>query len=697
MNPTSTPNRWLELAQVFLGACVFGFLFSLIDLGLLSQASDFYLRVPGLSVAGKFTCFIFDFGATFFLAFLFIGFFLLREKWLSLGAIVVLAQILFLYVTSWIMFYGMGVFLDLEGVRFLFYNYRQIVLHILQINPIIFFIALGAVFLTALLFYGIVKIAHVLYRAFVPKRLTGILSLLMVCCVVTVFLGAGRELASSRDEDLRRIMRFQVSPQLSILFSFFDRRRIPVEAESPLEWEWHEQVSLEDYQKREDARIKKHPVIIIVIESLRSDVLKDGRVMPYVYALTQESVYFPHAFSTSSHSDYADPSILSSHYPLRSLEHHYYPRKIPYPRVLLYDILKAFGYKTAIFSAQNESWGNMRHYLETGSLDVFFDATSAVESLYEPTQNTGFSEIFGGFENAGKVDDRIVIREANHWISSLKKEPFFIYFNFQRSHFPYTWPDSFHPTFEPFELNTKVQFGDYPEEMIPVMKNRYWNALSYIDQQIGGFFEFLKKRGLYDEAVLIVTGDTGQSFYEHEKDSCHGGPLYNTAVSIPLLIKTPNAIEKGRRDVFVQHTDVAPSVSRLLNLTPHPSFQGESVFDHQDLSRRPIFIVAQTNRAEQDAVIWKNFKLIYDHRSGQHALYDLTLDFEEKNNLFHTEPERAERLKNVLLEWRKMQLSYYQDAYKRKIYYPPKVKPLENLESEETLSPYATMPADRFS
>jgi len=59
---------------------------------------------------------------------------------------------------------------------------------------------------------------------------------------------------------------------------------------------------------------------------------------------------------------------LSSQYPARAGGP--YPDDIPYPRVLIYDLLAGFGYRTAIISSQNERWGNMIAFLDTGKLDL---------------------------------------------------------------------------------------------------------------------------------------------------------------------------------------------------------------------------------------------------------------------------------------------------------------------------------------
>ncbi len=86
-------------------------------------------------------------------------------------------------------------------------------------------------------------------------------------------------------------------------------------------------------------------VILMLIESLRADQLRvygaSRDVMPTINEMSLEARAFSKHYSQASHSNYADLPPVSSHYPLRSVRSHSYPKDPSYPRVLIYDILKA--------------------------------------------------------------------------------------------------------------------------------------------------------------------------------------------------------------------------------------------------------------------------------------------------------------------------------------------------------------------
>ena len=199
---------------------------------------------------------------------------------------------------------------------------------------------------------------------------------------------------------------------------------------------------------------------MVQIESLRSDQLRayggTRDVMPTIDALARESRVFTNAYIQASHSNYADLVPLSSEYPLRSPQMYEYPPNPTYPRVLIYDVLKAIGYKTAIFSSQNERWGGMINFHRPSSLDRFFDAGTFTGPTYAPYGDTGFAEWVKETHGAGSVDDRYTVDEAIKWIDGVAGQPFFIHMNLQSSHLPYVVPDDFPRRFSPGKIDFAI-------------------------------------------------------------------------------------------------------------------------------------------------------------------------------------------------------------------------------------------------
>src|SRR6185295_12806522 len=156
------------------------------------------------------------------------------------------------------------------------------------------------------------------------------------------------------------------------------------------------------------------------------------------------------------HSNYEDLVPLASQYPLRSPQMYSYPPNPTYPRVLVYDVLKALGYRTAIFSSQNENWGGMLNFHRQSSLDKLFHAETFSGPTYTAWDDLGFAKWVQQTGSAGSVDDKYTVGEAIEWLDTAGDKPFFLHMNLQSSHVPYVVPDDFVRRFSPKKIDFTI-------------------------------------------------------------------------------------------------------------------------------------------------------------------------------------------------------------------------------------------------
>lgn len=433
-------------------------------------------------------------------------------------------------------------------------------------------------------------------------------------------------------------------------------------------------VGMSEYLSKADLnRVNRWNVIVILVESLRWDQIEEcggtREVMPAVESLAQEGCTFSNAYTESSHSNYADLCPLSSNYPLRAREAYVYPKRITYPRVLIYDVLKALGYRTAVISSQNENWGGMINFLSTGGIDHFLHSETYTGSTYVPRGDIGFTGFIAGSKRSGKIDDRLTVGEAISWIDQPDTRPFFIYMNLQNSHVPYELPADFPPRFGTGRRDFDIFFGSFPPERVDEVKDLYANSLAYVDAQIGRLVQHLKARGLWDRTLVVVTGDNGQAFLEHGF-AAHAGMIFNEVMRVPIIIRAPGMTQKVE-DRPAQHIDIPPTVFGALGLPPHPCFQGLNLLDPDFPLERSIFMVAQSPLAHQYAIVRSSYKLIYDVWTKHSALFDLRLDPGEHHDLSDRLPEVKRMLTARLDTWRRAQIDYYESLDQQTRSYPP--------------------------
>ncbi|MFI5233280.1 MAG: sulfatase [Gemmatimonadales bacterium] len=434
-------------------------------------------------------------------------------------------------------------------------------------------------------------------------------------------------------------------------------------------------ISAADYARLvRPARERRLNVVVVLVESLRKDELTaEGsarEVMPVLDSLARESTVYTDAVAPAAQSDYATTSILSSQFPLRNTAFRPFPPTVPYPRVLPYDVLKPLGYRTAVFSSQNENWMGMYNFLNTGGVEHFLHAETFKGPTYSANADRGLHDWIEKTGHAGKIDDGDNITEAIAWTDSISPStPFFAYVNLQSSHNPYLLMRKFKPRFGPGFVSFPVLFDVYPADSASAVRDMYDNSLAYADIQLGRLFAALKKSGRWDSTVVAVMGDHGEAFYEHGFGA-HGSQLFNEVTHVPIIIHAPS--QPPARDTLpASSIDVMPTILGILKLPPHPAYQGVDLARRAGRSDRPLFTLTQTAMADEVSIEQDQWKLIFDLRRSAGRIYDLRNDPGELHDVAAQFPAQRDALMETMAAWWSRQIGYYRELPARPDYYAP--------------------------
>ncbi len=251
-------------------------------------------------------------------------------------------------------------------------------------------------------------------------------------------------------------------------------------------------------------------------------------------------------------------------------------------RWTLAEDLRARGYRTAGFVDTlllAEKFG-------LGQGFELYDTEAAVIPLEDP---------------AGGI--RHVVPRALAWLDGLEPdEPFFLFLHAYDVHGPYLPDEPWHGKFRDDELaqrdrdvfagaltHTFGQIPDYiargvvPEGDLPdtlrsaPIVSAYDEEILALDDALGELFDGLRERGLYDEAVVVLTADHGEATDEH--DYFGHGLLYEEVVHIPLIVRLPGGEGSGRTiPDSVQTVDLYPTLLELTGLPGRPELlHGRSI------------------------------------------------------------------------------------------------------------------------
>jgi arylsulfatase A-like enzyme len=354
------------------------------------------------------------------------------------------------------------------------------------------------------------------------------------------------------------------------------------------------QASLSERPPRTDAEIpdgvpKQPNVLLITIDALRSDHVGAygyrRPTTPNLDALAKDSVLFENSWAHAPSTRYSVPAILTGRYPstIAVGNSNWPPNVLPENR-LIAEILKEQGYHTgAILSYHyfNRNWG-----LDQG----FDDYDISLQTLHsmggDPARTQGTS--------AKQMADLDIQYLQRH-----KGEKFFLWSHFYDTHF----------MFERHPDLPESNFGDDEPAL-------YDGEIRFTDFHIGRVLEALKREGLWDNTIIIVTSDHGDGFGEHGLPASqrHGYHLYRNETAVPLIVRVPGLAPRRVQDL-AGHVDILPTLLNLLRVAPtsEPQLLGDSVVDlmlGKSRSRRVFQEVWYEGPTSRKAVVDRNWHLI---------------------------------------------------------------------------------------
>jgi len=370
-------------------------------------------------------------------------------------------------------------------------------------------------------------------------------------------------------------------------------------------------------------------IVLFVLESVGSlqllpnQGLPSPEITPTLFELSKNAIVFDTLYSVY-------PATTVSHVAMNTggltitqgsvfMELQY-----PYSGPTLGKALKALGYHTALLSSQHLDFGNLNGFYQNIGFDYYFDFKEAEQSFQK--QNKLHS--WGGEEQA-------VLKLALNWIDQQQsnQSPFFIQYLSNATHHPYTVPENY-PT--PFTGKDR--------------KTRYLNALHYTDNVIATFIEALKKRNLFENTIILITGDHGQAFAErHPKNLTHKNYIYEENVKNFLLITHPKLTSSTLLSHRIgQIGDIMPT---LLSFTKAPRIRipGQSLLTEDYQQKLAYFF--KSSQPPLWGVRDGQWKFIGSRIGNHMELYDLDNDPLEKNNIAPLHLDKTTRYDKLVTQW----------------------------------------------
>lgn len=347
-------------------------------------------------------------------------------------------------------------------------------------------------------------------------------------------------------------------------------------------------------------------VLVLAIDSLRSDRIVSPQVMPFVASLVRSGTLFQSAFTPVAHTLPSWASTLTGTEPREHGVRTMFPDRRAVDRLgpTLFGELRDTGHRTFVVS---HFAGDVFTRIDGGFETV--DAPElTVDTLAVATALTAHGpalpllrwslgrRLFPEWRNAPQLDDpEWLVDAALARLRAAADRPTAGLVFFGTAHFPYVAP---YPFFLDGAGDYRGRFlydapPSYGDELSAVdarqVQARYDGALRAVDRAIERLFRALERDGRLAHTLIVVTGDHGEGLYERAGIAGHGDTLDPVAQSVPVLIIGPG-VPQGRVSADqVRLYDLPATLLRLVQPERTAGF-GKGVSLLSEAGQRPVCV-----------------------------------------------------------------------------------------------------------
>jgi len=358
----------------------------------------------------------------------------------------------------------------------------------------------------------------------------------------------------------------------------------------------------------------------------RSDGLAAGGVSPTIDGLARRSSRFENCYTTIASTLESGTQLMSAMYPQSHGIRQMYPDRqtiaatqakiVPMPR-----LLNERGYDTAAIgdwcAGYYEIMPMEMEHISVSSFDnfkIYMSQAVVMSHFVVPLyfDNTLGYKIFPQLSAFAQfVTPEVVTRRVENRLSSVarEKKPFFWHVFYSCNHLPYRAPEPYNTLFSSAKYEGKNRSGvDFdidsfigstdlenkwkalPPHEIQQIRALYDGCTREFDECVKRILESLRRNGLEDHTIVIITADHGDDHYEPGVTLGHGltfnGGLQ--ANHVPMIVyvpgQEPKVIPEGVRLI-----DVMPTLADFLGVEKPAVWQGQSFAGWIKGTEQPVY------------------------------------------------------------------------------------------------------------
>ncbi|MGQ1783708.1 MULTISPECIES: sulfatase family protein [unclassified Saccharicrinis] len=125
------------------------------------------------------------------------------------------------------------------------------------------------------------------------------------------------------------------------------------------------------------------------------------------------------------------------------------------------------------------------------------------------------------------------------------------------------------------DIDQNIPDPEYTKLAYQEYMKRYLRCVKGVDDNLARLFDYLKQEGLWENTIIVYTGDQGFMLGEH--DYIDKRWMYEESMRMPFIVHYPEKIKAGQRtDAIINNTDFAPTLIEMAGGTTPEYMQGKS-------------------------------------------------------------------------------------------------------------------------
>jgi arylsulfatase A-like enzyme len=388
---------------------------------------------------------------------------------------------------------------------------------------------------------------------------------------------------------------------------------------------------------------------------------------PNIDALAQEGMTFTNYYAPSALCSPSRAGVLTGRTPYRTGIKSWIPENsgifLRDEEITLAEVLKAEGYATALIGKWHLN-SDLGSEDEPQPTDQGFDYFYGHNAFQIPT-NKNPTNIYRDRELLPQQEGftaQLYVDEAIDWLERQDNgQPFFLFLSMAEPHTPIENPREYNELYSEYTNGPVVPIPsglpEVPvEKLTPRGPGEYYANITYMDVQLGRVLQWLDRKNLADDTIVVFTSDNGPvtsswlSWYEVNAYGSTGGYrgrkhfLHEGGLKVPAIIRYPGLVEPGSTsDDLVVGTDLFVTLAHLGGGSvpddrPIDGMDVRTVLSGGELGSRTVFWALDSVSNLEFAVRKGDWKLLIDREGNPRELYDLAVDPLEMFNVREDEP-----------------------------------------------------------